>query len=108
MSDIEVGKFIVYESFIRDRFVVRKVVGGTGHYWQVLDPRHLDDHPRRIKKSSLGPVGVFDDGHVAKYVATNINEMLAKLNADFDIMRKRLLNELSAWLEPNEGEQNDG
>ena len=80
MSDIEVGKFIVYEGIFRDRFVVREVVGDSPHYWQVLDPRRADEHPHRVKKSTIGRVGVFDDGVSADSAAREIKEKLARIN----------------------------
>ncbi len=108
MTEIKVGKFIVYESAFRDRFMVRKVVGETAHYWEVINPRLStyfgDVPPRRVKKSGIGPVGVFDDIHAANHAATGINEMLAKLKVDLDSIRKRLLDELSSAMK---GEQND-
>lgn len=94
MSEIKIGKFIIYEGIFRDRFIVREVVGGTDHYWQVLNPRHSDQHPHRVKKSTIGHVGVFDDKDSAVRAAGEINEKLAKAKADFDINRERVLSEI--------------
>ncbi len=80
-----IGKFIVYESIFRDRFVCRKVVGETKGFWEVENiPRHEFDESekRRKKKDSLDIISVHDEFEQAKHTAN-------ALTGRFHVMNER-------------------
>lgn len=89
-----VGDFIIHEGALFDRWVARQIVGETSQFWSVLTPKLADADVRRLKKSSLGRVAVYDTAEDAIAAAALLTERLAVLQKEFDGKRRALLDEV--------------
>jgi len=85
MSDM-IGKYIVYEGMMIDRYVVKKIIGETPAFWDVLGYRNYKstwqdvDDARRRKKSAIGVHAVFSDPDEAIQYMLETNEKFKRLN----------------------------
>ncbi len=89
-----IGKFIVYESVFRDRFMARQIVGETRAMWLVSNPRlseELDIDPTSKKKSSIDIISVHDDYKSALRISKEITELFILMNKRHDRERKQLI-----------------
>lgn len=91
-----VGKWIVYQSVFRGRYIARLVVGETKQFWVIERPLspaalELNEIPETVrrKKSSLGKCWAFTDKEDAERTAAYLTDALRELNAQ--TQSKRLL-----------------
>ena len=86
-----IGKYVVFEGVMYNRFVAVEIVGETVHFWRVLGGRHFDDE-RKLRKTSHDPVGVFDSREAAETtrdaINTNFGALLKRQAAERDAFFK--------------------
>ena len=94
-----IGKFIVYEGYIRDRYKASEVTGETKYYWRVKtmvrdrfsNPVVMKPEFHRMKKDTLEVVAIRDTLEDAQYVATCVTEDMKQLTARYKADHQKIL-----------------